>query len=336
MTAATKPSTIADVVTLPASRARGGDNILWGAKHRSRIAKTHGDALGDLPDGDPDTAYRIPLPAGLSEVAVGGELVPVDSPAQDTVTNPDYVTADASRQRLEMAERANVLELALDAADTIKARNSLEKAMAHQMAALHAGIMRLTARLNDINEGHSYREWNGQQRNIESCRLANTIARQMGVPARHADPAAHPFRWPADRHRQACRAAGGSERGRSGHRRRLCEGRGSETEEDRGSSAEMTDVAHTATLLARLELAEAAPRCGARTRSGRPCKSPALHGKQRCRMHGGASTGPRTPEGKERARMANWKHGLRSGAFIAERQRATATRRMLLRLIAEC
>lgn len=34
-----------------------------------------------------------------------------------------------------------------------------------------------------------------------------------------------------------------------------------------------------------------APRCGAKTRTGQPCKSPAIHGKARCRMHGGKSTG---------------------------------------------
>ena len=32
----------------------------------------------------------------------------------------------------------------------------------------------------------------------------------------------------------------------------------------------------------------ASPRCGARTRAGTPCKSPAVAGKRRCRMHGGA------------------------------------------------
>lgn len=32
----------------------------------------------------------------------------------------------------------------------------------------------------------------------------------------------------------------------------------------------------------------ASPRCGAKTRSGAPCKSPAVSGKARCRMHGGA------------------------------------------------
>jgi hypothetical protein len=29
-------------------------------------------------------------------------------------------------------------------------------------------------------------------------------------------------------------------------------------------------------------------RCGAKTRSGTPCRSPAVHGNKRCRMHGGA------------------------------------------------
>ncbi len=38
----------------------------------------------------------------------------------------------------------------------------------------------------------------------------------------------------------------------------------------------------------------------------------------RCRLHGGKSTGPRTPEGLERARRANWKHGRYSAEAKAE------------------
>jgi hypothetical protein len=38
----------------------------------------------------------------------------------------------------------------------------------------------------------------------------------------------------------------------------------------------------------------------------------------RCRMHGGASTGPRTLEGLARSRKARWKHGLRSAAAKEE------------------
>jgi len=40
----------------------------------------------------------------------------------------------------------------------------------------------------------------------------------------------------------------------------------------------------------------------------------------RCRMHGGKSTGPRTPEGLERSRKANWKHGLYSAESVAARR----------------
>ena len=43
-------------------------------------------------------------------------------------------------------------------------------------------------------------------------------------------------------------------------------------------------------------------RCEARTRSGTPCKCKAM-GNGRCRLHGGLSTGPRTPEGKAVAAM---------------------------------
>ena len=41
--------------------------------------------------------------------------------------------------------------------------------------------------------------------------------------------------------------------------------------------------------------------CGARTRQGTACKCKKLPGKNRCKFHGGLSTGPRTEEGKIRA-----------------------------------
>jgi len=54
-----------------------------------------------------------------------------------------------------------------------------------------------------------------------------------------------------------------------------------------------------------------APRCGAKTRKGTTCRAPAM-ANGRCRMHGGKSTGPRTPEGLERSKKANLKHGYYS------------------------
>jgi hypothetical protein len=57
-----------------------------------------------------------------------------------------------------------------------------------------------------------------------------------------------------------------------------------------------------------LPLAQSCPRCGARTRACTPCKGPAMPN-GRCRMHGGASTGPRTPEGLQRVARARTTHG---------------------------
>lgn len=57
------------------------------------------------------------------------------------------------------------------------------------------------------------------------------------------------------------------------------------------------------------------PRCGAKTRTGTPCQSPAVKGRARCRMHGGA-LGSGAPRGNRNA----LKHGLytaESKAFAA-------------------
>jgi hypothetical protein len=52
-------------------------------------------------------------------------------------------------------------------------------------------------------------------------------------------------------------------------------------------------------------LAKAA-RCGAKTRTGRPCRQAAVRGGKRCRMHGGAK-GSGGPLG---LRNGNYRHGL--------------------------
>ncbi len=66
-----------------------------------------------------------------------------------------------------------------------------------------------------------------------------------------------------------------------------------------------------------------APRCGAKTRRGRPCQCPAM-ANGRCRLHGGLSTGLKTAAGIERIRRAVTKHGYYSKAATEERQRAHA------------
>ena len=70
------------------------------------------------------------------------------------------------------------------------------------------------------------------------------------------------------------------------------------------------------------------PRCGAKTRSGKPCRRYAMKN-GRCRMHGGLSTGPKTKEGLERSRKANFKHGHYS-------QEAKNEGKLLKALLREC
>jgi hypothetical protein len=60
---------------------------------------------------------------------------------------------------------------------------------------------------------------------------------------------------------------------------------------------------------------QTSPRCGAKTRSGGSCRAPALRGKRRCRMHGGAP-GSGAPNGNQNAR----RHGLFTSDGIAGRK----------------
>ncbi|UWR35753.1 hypothetical protein K3759_18885 (plasmid) [Sulfitobacter sp. W027] len=56
-------------------------------------------------------------------------------------------------------------------------------------------------------------------------------------------------------------------------------------------------------------------RCGAKTRNGTPCLAPAVSGKKRCRMHGGAP-GSGAPQGNQNA----LKHGLYTQEALALRK----------------
>lgn len=69
------------------------------------------------------------------------------------------------------------------------------------------------------------------------------------------------------------------------------------------------------------------PQCGAKCRDGHACRAPAVWDKQqncprngRCKLHGGKSTGPRTPEGKariaeaQRERWQQWRAAMKDSS----------------------
>lgn len=74
----------------------------------------------------------------------------------------------------------------------------------------------------------------------------------------------------------------------------------------------------------------ASPRCGARTRSGSSCRSPAVTGKRRCRMHGGAE-GTGAPKGNRNA----WKHGEYTKEALEMRRKLAAMVRASLETLLE-
>jgi len=77
-----------------------------------------------------------------------------------------------------------------------------------------------------------------------------------------------------------------------------------------------------------------APRCGAKNRRGTPCQAPAMKN-GRSRLHGGTSTGPKTPEGIERIRQAHLIHGEYTKEAIASRKEFNALLRDLKESINE-
>jgi hypothetical protein len=86
-------------------------------------------------------------------VGNGGEIIPHELPdVVDTVRDPNVMSATASFQRVGLANAAGVLDLAIDFADTFGAKNSLEKALCHQLALLHRSTMKTGAELVTLEQ----------------------------------------------------------------------------------------------------------------------------------------------------------------------------------------
>ncbi len=83
-----------------------------------------------------------PLKRGL-----GGEIIPPSSVAMPGLENalktPDLLSVEATIQRADLADKAGVSDRALDASESVSARNAVEQMLVHQMTAVHQHSMRL-------------------------------------------------------------------------------------------------------------------------------------------------------------------------------------------------
>lgn len=129
------------------------------------------------------------------EAGAGGEIVPDPRRAEVGIgtyavakTSPDMLNADASLDRLNLLGGVNAMALGADMAESVKARTSLEKALAHQMAACHAMALRFLEKSN----GELFRvsplasPAQRQAASVEACRLAGTASRLLEAHARAA------------------------------------------------------------------------------------------------------------------------------------------------------
>ncbi len=165
----------------PRRRMNPGHAMIGAARIRT---EAHGpDPFADRCEAE----ARAPLPEVQTRHGAGTELVPMEQFAEDacpividTLEKPDYVAADASRERLELLEQAGVLTSGLDTADSIQARDSMERMMSHQLAMLHASTMKLAVQLNrgiERMDAHSANPAARATANVEACRLAGALSR---------------------------------------------------------------------------------------------------------------------------------------------------------------
>lgn len=93
------------------------------------------------------TAARTP-PEGL-KTGAGGEIIPPTcfgmSGLENVLKAPDLLSVEATIQRTNLADKAGVFDLALDAAESVGARSSIQQMLAHQAAALHRRALTLLA-----------------------------------------------------------------------------------------------------------------------------------------------------------------------------------------------
>ena len=114
------------------------------------------------------TLTEIPIEGAGGELTVPSERMSAPG-IFDTVKRADMVTLQASHERIGIADEAGVFNLAFDAADAIKARDSVENMLAHQLAASHKHAMKLLA------------DSENQRDPVERARLVNAAARLMAI-----------------------------------------------------------------------------------------------------------------------------------------------------------
>ena len=238
-------------------------------------------------------------PAAVGAAAHGPPPPPLTIPRLPGPPATGSIPGAAAARAAKLASDAMALELAQAAGDPAASRETLRLLLAHQVAAGHSLMMRLTAiadaYVNYVQPAamrdpylsrcpqEAVRLAHGAARLMERVRAAALALQRLGYPgsADPMPPAPQPPMPQPPEHNPDPSSPG---------------------DNPPPAPAQMPHPARPAAAhLRRGRLNNgnppgdflAAPRCGAATRAGHECTQPAMRN-GRCRFHGGKSTGPRT------------------------------------------
>ena len=160
------------------------------AKINRRMYGPYGGVIEDGHADDLDTEAKALLNPEVTPEIVAGEAVPAEYDCKGVEGNqnfyiretlnddPNQINFNASNSRMKLAVETQCLDMAIDASHSIDARNSLEKMLAHQMAACHDKAMRILGKLD--GEIHNFgNDFRNKPDAVELQRLSNTAARLM-------------------------------------------------------------------------------------------------------------------------------------------------------------
>jgi hypothetical protein len=164
------------------------------ADNLRKIAKEH----AEIGDSMSEEFYRLDAEALEKKAAVLmvpivspvvsiGEVVPNETGTaqnhylRSTLKSPDSAAIDASTARTEllMQEDLEITALAIDAANSIDANNSIEKMLVHQMSAAHRVSMQLMNRASGLISQTSYDPRTTESLNQQASKLFNSSIRMM-------------------------------------------------------------------------------------------------------------------------------------------------------------
>jgi hypothetical protein len=121
---------------------------------RKRVTASTTDAIRracDLGEADDLASQSMALitPPRPLKTSFGGEVIPTIDQGHPglelALKEPDLLDVEVTIQRTQLADRAGVFEMAIEASESVRAKNSIQRMQAHQLALAHKYAMDLMA-----------------------------------------------------------------------------------------------------------------------------------------------------------------------------------------------